>query len=129
MMGFIKKIKDFIKVPYYYVGQCPHCGSYITGHYIKAYRRTETEWQIDEALKHGEIVRPKAELIGANCFCLECDNDFSYPVQTKMISLSQMEKEKIRRHTNDFLSERMRDEYHQKNRGPLAMFINFVGKL
>ncbi len=124
-----KKLRKIIKKPYYYVNKCPYCGSYATGRYVKQHRRTEVEWQIDEALKNGELIRVKPELLGSNCFCLECDRDFSAPVTMKMVPLSQIDKEKVRRHTVDILSERLSDDWHKKSRGLLAPFINFVGKL
>ena len=93
-MNIIEKFKKTVKMPYYYVGQCPHCGSYATGRYVKLHRRTEVEWQVDESLKNGELVRMKADLVGPNCFCIECDNDFTYPVKLKMASLAEMNMEK-----------------------------------
>ncbi len=123
------KLNDIIRMPYYYVEKCPYCGSYVTGRYIKLHRKADAEWQIDESLKHGELVRTKAELIGANCFCLDCDRDFSAPVKMKMLSISEIKNEKLRRCTNDILGERYNDEYHQKAKGLLGLFANFIGKL
>ncbi|MCR5670688.1 MAG: hypothetical protein K6G10_06750 [Butyrivibrio sp.] len=125
----INKTDKLIKKPYYYVGNCPHCGSPITGRYVKMHRKTDAEWQIDEALKNGELVRVRTELIGSNCFCLSCDSDFAYPVQFKLLSIEDIKGEKLKRHTAEILTERMQDEYHQKHKGFLSPFINFVGKI
>ncbi len=121
--------RKIIKKPYYYVGECPYCGSAITGRYVKARRVTENEWIIDEGLKNGELIKTIPELLGANCFCLECGTNFSYPVHMKMVSLEEIKQEKIKRHTIELLGERLSDDYHQKADGLLGTFINFVGKI
>ena len=115
--------------PYYYVGQCTKCGSEVTGRYVRTHRTTENEWMIDEALKNGELVRPITEILGDNCFCLECGEDFNAPVEFRLISTNELKEEKIKRHTVEFLSERLGDDYHQKARGPLGFMINFIGKI
>lgn len=120
---------NIIRVPYYYVDKCPNCGSNATGRYVKAHRRTEIEWQVDEALKNGELIRMKPELLGANCFCIECDKDFSHPVELKMLSLSEIKEQKMLRHTNEILAERIADDYHQKKSGLFGVFANFIGKI
>ncbi|MBP3279802.1 MAG: hypothetical protein J6M44_12670 [Butyrivibrio sp.] len=122
-------LEKIIRLPYYYVAKCPNCGSYATGRYVKEYRKTEVEWQVDEALKNGELIRMKPDLIGANCFCIDCDKDFSAPVQLKMLPLSEIKAQKRLRHTQEILSERKGDDYHQKKRGVVGLFTNFVGKI
>lgn len=121
--------KKIIKVPYYYVGKCPHCGSMVTGRYVKAARKTDNEWMLDQALKNGEILKTIPELIGANCFCLECGQNFSYPVQRKMLTLAEIKEEKLQRHTIEILNDRLSDDYHQKAKGFFGLFINFIGKI
>ena len=118
-----------IRLPYYYVEKCPNCGSYATGHYVRMHGKTEVEWQIDEALKNGELIRMKPELIGANCFCIDCNSDFSRPVQMRLMPLEDINKQKRLRHTREILAERKEDDYHQKRKGVVGLFTNFVGRM
>lgn len=121
--------KKMIKLPYYYVDNCPSCGSRVTGRYVKASRPVDNEWMIDQALKNGELLKTVPEVLGPNCFCLECGQNFSFPVQRKMLTIDEIKEEKIERHTVEILNDRLSDEYHQKATGVLGLFINFVGKI
>lgn len=112
----LRKMLSKIKHPYYYVPQCPVCGSRITGRLVKDHRNTDIEWVIQTALKHGELVRPMPELPPyADAFCAVCQNEWFAGVHLHWMTAEEIQQEKKIRGTTYMLA-RMRQEEIDKNR-------------
>lgn len=128
--GF-KKIRNKIPKFYYYVPPCPACGSPVTGRISKIFRDVDSEWQIDEALRHGEIVWPKADTAGKNVFCLSCGYEWNEIIEAKFIPRWKIEEEKEKRGTRDLYNERVQLHKEEKKNmsGPFKGVRKFVGKL
>lgn len=135
MRNTIIKIKEFfknhIKKIYYYVPPCPLCQSTITGHFIRLQRDNVSEWQITEALKHGELVHPVHEVGRNNCYCLKCGCQWSGDVETKFLSVAEIEAEKEKRLTRVLLNKRIADERERRknDHGAFKSMRRFIGKL
>ena len=130
-MSFLKIIKKIIKRPYYYVSPCPVCKSRMTGRYIRLWRDTEAQWQINESLRNGELVRPVAELLPRNCFCADCDYEWWENVELQFFSLEQIDEEKKARLTREILNERINEQrdFDRNDHRPFKSIRNFIGKI
>ncbi len=128
-MNLSKKIKKIPYKSYYYVPPCPLCQSPATGYFVKLRRDTDTEWQINEALRHGELVEPVAELTDINCFCSNCGLEFIAPVTSKFLSQEEIEAEKTKRNTRKILSSRINDEKEERKKQKFKFIRNFIGKI
>ncbi len=96
----LKKLLKKLPTIYYYVPPCPNCGSRRTGRFILQHCDTDTDWVVKESLKHGEIVGALPELPEKeNCFCLECNHAWYYPVYASLRTRAFVEEEKKERKT------------------------------
>jgi len=123
--------KNIIKAPYYYVRPCPFCKSNVTGYFIKLRRDNVSDWQINEALRHGEIVKPIEEVGNKNCFCLNCQEMWSDTVEMKLLTLKEIENEKTLRRTRELLNRRIYEEREaeKKDHSIFKPIKKFIGKL
>lgn len=131
MFNPITLFRKYIKTVYYYVPPCPLCRSPVTGHFVKAGRDPVAEWQIDECLRHGELVIPVNEVGRNNCYCLTCGREWTGEVETKFLSLSEVEEEKEKRMTRDILNRRIEEErdLRKQDHSIFKPIKNFIGKL
>lgn len=128
---FVQFLKKHIKTLYYYVPPCPLCKSPVTGHFIRLQRDTVSEWQITESLKHGELVQPVHEVGRNNCYCLKCGCQWPGDVETKWLSLLEIDEEKEKRVTRLLLNRRVEAERERVKNDHRAFksMRRFIGKL
>ena len=125
----IDRFKNLKIHPYYYVPQCPRCRSFVTGRYIKEHRVTEKNWIEGDTLRKGEIVQFRNMNDDKNCFCAECGYEWAGQIEFKMLNAKQVNAERIKRHTEEFLASVIeREDEELKNRSFIS-FSGFVGKL
>jgi len=133
--NFLKKTKQFfrrhIKKIYYDVPPCPVCQCPATGRFVKQRRDTVADWQIVEALRHGELIRPVEEMTRKNCFCINCDYEWIGIIELKLLSLEQIEEEKNKRLTREILNEKAVEARALKrsDHSVLKPMKGFMGKL
>lgn len=126
-----ERLNKIIHRTYYYVPPCPFCGSPITGYFVKLRRENDIQWQINECLRHGELIEPVEEMSDKNCFCTECGAEFKAAIETKFLSQEEIDKEKTRRMTRRILNLRIdeaREEY-RNDHSAFKLFKRFVGKI
>lgn len=128
-----KKFESILKhIPtfYYDVPCCPKCNSYITGHFIKAGSDDNTEWMVEQSLKHAEIVVPVAELCDDNCICFSCNHTWYGDIPLRIISKYTQEQEKRKRHTKEILNERYKQMKENSGNKKDGNFITrYVGHI
>lgn len=96
--------KKLVHKAYYYVPDCPECGSHRTGRFFKDRLTADTDWIINDALKNGELMEPAPEIDPEKqLFCLDCCHTWTEPVYMRLLSLNEIEEEKRRRGTFDIL--------------------------
>lgn len=131
MQNIFQKLNNVIHTFYYDVPPCIRCGSPVTGRYIKLHRENDTEWQINESLRHGELVRALEEPTEKNCFCAHCGYEWTGSVKLRFISKNKLQEEKKKRHTIEIMNERKTEE-RKERRNDHSMFKHikrYVGKL
>lgn len=127
MINLLNQIKNLIKKPYYYVPPCPFCGSERTGRYIKSHLTNDSEWIFRESLKNGELVIEVPEVTRNNAFCIDCQ--FSWPqyIETRYLSLSEIQMESEKRGTRAVFieeTEKMKERRKKEN-----IFKRFIGNI
>ena len=130
-MNKLKKIRaflgDHIKKPYYYVPPCPDCGSSVTGRFIIGAENNTNEWILHESLRNGEMATIIPVALSGNCFCVDCDVIFKAKIEQKMLSLSEIERQKRLRRTNEmYVSLKRIEKEKQRHRNFISRSI---GKL
>lgn len=132
----IQKITAFlrrhIRHLYYYVPPCPVCGSNMTGRYIKSHRETDSEWQLEESLKHGELIRLQYVPMQYNCFCQICGFNWIGDIKPRFLNLDEIQMEKELRHTREILNQKMeedREEEKKKKHSIFSPIAKFIGKI
>ena len=124
------KLKKFIMKPYYYVPPCPICKSAMTGTFVTAHRATDTNWMINEALRNGEIVKPVEKMPSeANAFCLDCGYTWYAPIHMKMVPISEIENEIVRRHTQEILQIRYAEQAEEEKGRSWNVVSRYIGKI
>ena len=85
-----KFLKKYIKVPYKDVGNCPRCGSNLTGLYFKS--NNDNSYTMFSHLKYSaELSLPKQDLSdGLNCFCINCNISWNGKYTTRWLSLEEL---------------------------------------
>lgn len=126
-----EKFKENVRMPYYYVPECPICGSRMTGRYMRYLGDTSSEWQVNEALRNGELVDIVNEVPWKNCFCCQCDYEWHEDIKMKMKTLKEIGEEKKARGTINILNNRMKEEKirRQNDHGLFKGFRRFIGKI
>lgn len=116
---------------YYYVPPCPLCGSPVTGRYVKLHRDVDTEWQINESLRHGELIKALNEVPIRNCFCINCGYEWNYDAKAIFISQNELNEEKKKRHTIDILNKCIEEQKSEerKNHSLFKPIKKFIGKI
>lgn len=99
-----------IRFPYYYVPECPVCGSMQTGRYIKA-DRFHPHYSVMHAYHNGEITIPVDYIPLKNVFCLACGNEWTSRVPVKMLSKAEIQEQRQLRGTAQLL-ENYISTYH-----------------
>lgn len=124
-------IKNIPIKPYYYVPPCPNCDSNFTGRFVRNHRNTERDWIINEALRHGELVKPMNDMpVYSNAFCLNCGNIWRANIKFILISADEMRKEKLKRGTAPILEERYEEIRKRDENSNVFGFIGkFIGKI
>lgn len=133
---FFEKITNKIKKPYYFVPQCPACGSHATARIVKSSSKYNNDWTFKESIKRGEIVKFMPQIPDDyNCVCLDCDAGFYANVQLMMLTGEQIAEQKMLRGTPEMFSEFDAQQKKEKKerddkRGPIASTIfNSIGHL
>lgn len=120
-----------IRKTYYYVEPCPRCKSPVTGRFIRSHQERETEWTINEALRHGELVSPVQEIPVRNLFCASCGYRWMGEAKLKLLSVEELELEienrctgELLEHNYDIIKER-EAELRKRHRftNPIRRFI------
>lgn len=128
----MEKLKDIVKVPYYYVGACPNCDSEATGRFIPYYRDADLDYVIQNSLKNGELVAVGDEHEHGNLFCNDCGNVWYGPVKRVFLSLNEIEYQRFVRDTDRILAERKaikeQEETTEKG-GVMTAYKKFMGRL
>lgn len=120
-------LKIMSKKFYYYVPKCPHCGSRITGRYMKEpWTEEDRHFIIRDCLKNGEIITLVQKVPYRNCYCEECGYTWHYDVVGKLISKERFEEEKRVRFTNERYAEFIRENPKKKS-GFFRRIIGFGG--
>lgn len=131
-MNKIKIIFDkLIHHFYYYVPPCPSCKSHMTGYYIKLHRDTDTQWQINESLRHGELVKAVQVVPSKNCFCVACGYEWYDSVDLRFVSREFVKKQKKERLTIEILNKRIEEQKQEikNDHAPFKGIRRFIGKL
>lgn len=123
--------KKIIHRTYYYISPCPSCGSPVTGRYVKLHRETDTEWQINESLRHGELIKAVNEVPLRNCFCVNCKYEWSDDVKLQFLSQEKINEEKKKRLTVEILNRRIAEqrEAYKHDHSLLKPIKRFIGKI
>lgn len=126
----ISKIyNNIFRKTYYYVPPCPNCKSKLTGRYLKdSGREYNNDWTINEALRHGEIVRFGPMDRENMAFCLACDYEWKEYVSLRLIKPDELAKEKRDRMTEELLHERLHPSDENGNPIPQKKkrFFSFI---
>lgn len=114
-----EKIKNLIKLPYYYVPECPNCGSIMTGRYMEKQRdENANNWIMREGAKNGEIIALMKDIPKeTNCFCVNCGAEFYYEIKTQLYTLDEIREERIRRKTHiiiDAIEKKEKEEAQKR---------------
>lgn len=126
------KLSNIIKKPYYYISPCPKCQSKMTGRYIQEHMEYDTQWAIDESLKNGEIVSAVPEIPYKNAFCLNCNYEWEEEARLKLLSLKEINEERIARCTNELYKaihppkESAEETEKKKNKNMISKFIGHI---
>ncbi len=96
---------NFFGLPhlYYYVPKCPVCGSMVTGRYIKRYAGQFDDKIVLDGLNHGEIIKITPSRTSNNCFCLECNHEWSDIITPCLKNNEQIAVEKQNRRVNELM--------------------------
>lgn len=135
MKNPLKALINKIKRPYYYVPNCPQCGSRMTGRFMKLPSAYEADWIINESLRNGELVCLVPEVLNHNAYCVECDHTWYADIKVLFLRPEQINIEKIERHTNEILKIRydnLNEVKKQKKAKHGFVFnhvTNFIGKV
>lgn len=87
-------------VLYYYVPECPKCGSHMTGRYVRRPITKRDIWYVQsESLKHGELVRMVDKVPIENAYCEECGAQWPAHIYGTFIPAWKAEEEKKKRDT------------------------------
>lgn len=116
---------------YYYIPPCPVCKSPVTGRYVKLHRETDTDWQINESLRHGELIKALNEVPKRNCFCVNCGYEWIGDAKLQFLSQQEINKEKKKRLTIEILNKRI-EEQRNAARHDHSLFKplkKFIGKI
>lgn len=133
---FVEKIKDKIKKPYYFVPQCPSCGSWRTGRFMKSKSEYDNNWIKKESLKNGEYVEFLPELPDEyNAFCYDCEALLQADIPLLMLPGSLIKEQKKIRETEleyaaqcNVMKEIKAEK--EKKRGFLTNSVcNFIGHI
>lgn len=120
-------LRKLLRSPYYYVPPCPKCQSRITGRFMRRLTSSyETNWRIEESLKHGEIVANASDAKDGQCFCVSCGYIWNGIVSLKLWTLDRISEEKEARKTDTIL-DNMHEENPKNNKGgSLRKFIGHI---
>lgn len=133
MKNLRKVFSVTIKKPYYYVPECPNCGSCITGKFVKMRGARDTDWMINEALRNGELIAPVPEVLEDTAYCVVCDHTWKADIPCLMLTQGEIDRQKVIRMTNDILASRyaqQKEEEKKKKKIPIiGAFGSFIGKL
>lgn len=116
---------------YYYIPPCPSCGSPVTGRYVKLHRETDTEWQINESLRHGELIQALNEVPLRNCFCVNCGYEWNEDAKLQFLSQEKINEEKKKRLTVDILNKRIAEQREalKRDHSLFKPIKRFIGKI
>lgn len=81
---------------YYYVPQCPLCGSWRTGRYFRE-PHFDPEYTYRKSLSNGELIRFVKEVPDKNCFCEDCGYEWHYLVTSVFVSSEELSRQKQKR--------------------------------
>ena len=112
-MSLIDKIKKHFYLPYKDVGDCPKCGSNLTGLYFR--ENKANAYTMFSHLKYSaELSLPKSDMSdGLNCFCLGCGVSWAGRYTTRWISLKEMDSIKESKNISSEMTEHFR--YYKRN--------------
>lgn len=122
-------LKKIIRVPYYYVPPCPFCGSKMTGRYLKSHWAADDEYVADTSLKNGELVVFRPEIPSKNVFCVNCGHDWTEYIESRFMTLEEIDKEKAARSTNEIRAQEREEKKGKKKRGVLHTIARFIGHI
>ena len=97
LKGVFEKL-PFFRTLYYFVPQCPVCGSWRTGHYVRE-PRIDPEYMYRKALEHGESIRFAPSEPIENCYCEECGHIWGQHVSVVFLTADEMVRQKELRGT------------------------------
>lgn len=119
----MKKIK--MKYPYYYVPECPECGSKCTGRYVRKPLK-EAIYVEESSLKNGEIIRFTSGFVQDRAFCVDCGFEWSHHVLIRFLTREELDLEKRERGTDEAYHELLELKENSKDRKPggIVRFIN-----
>lgn len=118
----MKTLLDIIRKPYYFVPPCPHCGSPITGRYLRMWLyRAEI---IEDALKQGELVKPVCNKSQhRHAFCIDCGHEWVEDVPLGWLTLNEIKHQKAIRHTDDYLQFVKLQKTNRRRRSWFDLFL------
>ena len=94
---------------YYYVPQCPKCGSRKTGRYMKM-PFTGSGYTKEDSLKNGEWVRFAKEEPIKNCFCITCGERWPGKVRLKWWPFERIQEEIKMRETEPAYQQMLKEQ-------------------
>lgn len=93
-----------MRYPYYYVPECPECGSRCTGRFVRNALR-DRDYIEEKSLKNGEIIRFSKRIPQDRVFCVDCGHEWEYRVILRFLTREELEKEKEARGTEEAYQE------------------------
>ena len=111
-----------IKSMYYFVPQCPICTSWKTGRYV-AEPRIDAEYMYRKSLEHGELIRFVPIEPIKNCFCTECDHEWSAHIKMVFLTADEIAEQKRIRGTGE-LFRKYKEENYVNGKPPKPSLFN-----
>lgn len=115
---------------YYYVSECPRCGSASTGYFLydPGGNFLDDTKREAKALKNGEIQSIRHEfrtLNSPSCFCMNCRIEWRERPKTLLLSKNEIEKEKQRRGITDGSISELESykDVHRIREGPVLLRV------
>jgi len=103
-----------MKSIYYFVPECPSCGSFCTGRYVhKPLSRMDVILLEKNSLEHGEIVKPVEVVPYENAYCLDCGHEWHVETFARLMTAEEIREEKKKRDTA-FFQEAVDSKYHEE---------------
>ena len=113
-----------MRYPYYYVPECPECGSRCTGRFVRKPLR-DSLYVEENSLKNGEIIRFSKGFPQDRVFCVDCGHEWNHHVLVRFLTREELDQEKEERGTEEAYQELL-ELKKNSNDGKQSGIVRFV---